>query len=104
MSAENQVVTLFLRSSAWAMVALVWLFLLNNFLIFWIDWPGILALFAHQGWLGLDPLPKPLLDEAITLGWFQIAICLGGLGAWLGCWEGSGVSHPAPACAGLCQP
>ena len=81
MSAENQAVTLFLRSSAWAMVALVWLFLLNNFLIFWIDWPGILALFAHQGWLGLDPLPKPLLDEAITLGWFQIAICLVGVGA-----------------------
>ena len=81
MSAENQAVTLFLRSSAWAMVVLVWLFLLNNFLIFWIDWPGILALFAHQGWLGLDPLPKPLMDEAITLGWFQIAICLVGLGA-----------------------
>ena len=81
MSAENQAVTLFLRSSAWGMVALVWLFLLNNFLIFWMDWPGILALFAHQGWLGLDPLPKPLMDEAITLGWFQIAICLFGLGA-----------------------
>ena len=81
MSAENQAVTLFLRASAWGMVALAWLFLLNNFLIFWMDWPGILALFAHQGWLGLDPLPKPLMDEAITLGWFQIAICLFGLGA-----------------------
>ena len=81
MSAENQAVTLFLRGSAWGMVALVWLFLLNNFLIFWMDWPGILALFAHQGWLGLDPLPKPLMDEAITLGWFQIAFCLFGLGA-----------------------
>jgi TRAP-type mannitol/chloroaromatic compound transport system permease small subunit len=81
MSAENQTVTLFLRSSAWAMVALVWLFLLNNFLIFWMDWPGILALFAHQGWFGVDSLPKPLMDEAITLGWFQIAICLVGLGA-----------------------
>lgn len=81
MSAENQTVTLFLRSSAWGMVAIVWLFLLNNFLIFWMDWPGILALFAHQGWFGVEPLPKPLMDEAITLGWFQIAICLVGLGA-----------------------
>ena len=63
------------------MVAIVWLFLLNNFLIFWMDWPGILALFAHQGWFGVDPPPKPLMDEAITLGWFQIAICLVGLGA-----------------------
>jgi TRAP-type mannitol/chloroaromatic compound transport system permease small subunit len=81
MSAENQAVTLFLRGSAWGMVALVWLFLLNNFLIFWMDWPGILALFAHQEWFGVDPLPKPLMDGAITLGWFQIVICLVGLGA-----------------------
>lgn len=80
MSAENQAVTLFLRASAWGMVALVWLFLLNNFLIFWMDWPGILALFAHQEWFGMDPLSKPLMDEGITLGWFQIAICLVGVG------------------------
>ncbi len=81
MPAENQAVTLFLRASAWGMVALVWLFLLNNFLIFWMDWPGILALFAHQEWFGVDPLRKPLMDGAITLGWFQIGICLVGLGA-----------------------
>ena len=81
MPAESQAVTLFLRASAWGMVALVWLFLLNNFLIFWMDWPGILALFAHQEWFGVDPLHKPLMDGAISLGWFQIGICLVGLGA-----------------------
>jgi TRAP-type mannitol/chloroaromatic compound transport system permease small subunit len=46
-----------------------------------MDWPGILALFAHQEWFGVDPLPQPLMDGAITLGWFQIVICLVGLGA-----------------------
>ena len=81
MSAENQAVTLLLRSSAWGMVALALLFLLNNFLIFWMDWPGPLALAAHQGWFGLEPLPQPLADGAIALGWIQIAIICEGLGA-----------------------
>lgn len=81
MSAENQAVTLLLRSSAWGMVALALLFLLNNFLIFWMDWPGPLALAAHQGWFGLEPLPQPLADGAIALGWIQIAIICVGLGA-----------------------
>ena len=80
-SAASHAVTLWLRASAWGMVALVLLFLLNNFLIFWWDWPGVLALSAHQGWFGLNPLSKPLIDEAITLGWIQVAIVFVGLGA-----------------------
>ena len=71
-SAASHAVTLWLRASAWGMVALVLLFLLNNFLIFWWDWPGVLALSAHQGWFGLSPLSKPVIDEAITLGWTSL--------------------------------
>ena len=80
-SAASHTVTLWLRASSWGMVALVLLFLLNNFLIFWWDWPGVLALSAHQGWFGLNPLSKPLIDEAIILGWIQVAIVFVGLGA-----------------------
>ena len=78
------VVTLLLRAGAWGMVALVLLFLLNNFLIFWMDWPGPWALSAHQGWFGLEPLSKPLADEAVTLGWIQIFIIFMGLGVAIG--------------------
>ena len=52
-SANSLTATMLLRIGAWGMVALTLLFLLNNFLIFWMDWPGPLVFSAHQGWF--DP-------------------------------------------------
>ena len=45
-------------ANAVVMVTLVFLF--NNYLIFWLDWPGALTFLAHKGWLSLEPLATPL--------------------------------------------
>lgn len=54
------------------MVAFV--FTLNNYLIFWQGWPGLANLFSHQGWLGAEPLRKPLESGDVTLGFVQLAM------------------------------
>lgn len=43
------------------------LFLLNNYLIFWQDWPGVLALFSN--WLNSDADALPRAVQ--TQGWLQ---------------------------------
>ena len=47
-------------------------FLFNNYLIFWRDWPGIVALLSSSGWFG-RPAAKPLEGDAVALGWFPVA-------------------------------
>ena len=44
------------------------LFLLNNYLIFWQDWPGVLALFSN--WLSSDA--DSLSPAGQTQGWLQV--------------------------------
>lgn len=63
---------LVIRALALTIVTGALAFLVNNYLIFWRDWPGILNFFAHQGWFG-EPLQKPLAGADIALGWFQVA-------------------------------
>ena len=72
------------RVLAAMMVAYMLLFLFNDYLIFFQDWPGPLNFLKHQQWLGLTPLRNPLEGNAIALGWLQffalfavIALCLG---------------------------
>lgn len=55
-----------------AMVALV--FTLNNYLIFWQDWPGIISLISHLGWFGAEPLRQALASSDVTLGFLQLAM------------------------------
>jgi TRAP-type mannitol/chloroaromatic compound transport system permease small subunit len=43
------------RIFALSSVVLVLPFLINNYLIFWRDWPGVLVLYADLGWFGLKP-------------------------------------------------
>jgi hypothetical protein len=43
------------RIVALSSVVLVLPFLINNYLIFWRDWPGVLVLYADLGWFGLKP-------------------------------------------------
>ncbi|MBO68421.1 MAG: hypothetical protein CL398_08930 [Acidiferrobacteraceae bacterium] len=55
------------------------LFLLNNYLIYWQEWPGLSNFFAHNEWFSSEPLRSPLTDLAIVQGWIQ----LGGVIAFL---------------------
>jgi len=62
---------LFSRILANAIVVVTLVFLFNNYLIFWLDWPGALTFLAHKGWLGVAPLGAPLEGGEVTLGWLQ---------------------------------
>ena len=65
-------------------MALALAFLVNNYLIFWRDWPGIVNFFGHQGWFGAEPPRKPLAAADVSLGWFQLASYLVVIGLVVG--------------------
>lgn len=73
LSASGGSVPALLRMFALSVVGLGLLFVLNNYLIFWLGWPGLQNFYAHQGWFGAEALRTPLSGSAVTLGWLQLA-------------------------------
>jgi len=73
----HNVIDLLIRTVALSIVAIMLLFLINNYLNFWQQWPGLPAFFSHQGWFGLEALRTPLVDGQITKGWLQLLSYLG---------------------------
>lgn len=61
----------FTRTFCWASVAITLMFILNNYLIFWRDWPGFLTLVDHLALFGPSSLKTPLDGTALLLGWLQ---------------------------------
>ncbi len=68
--------TLSARIYAWISVAFMFGFLLNNYLSFWRDWPGVVALMQHFQLFGAEPLKSPLADSSLTLALIQVSIYL----------------------------
>jgi len=62
------------RSFAYAMVSAVFLYLLNNYLVYWQEMPGTYGLALHYGWLGLDV--EELSEGKVGQGWFQLIVYL----------------------------
>ena len=60
-----------------SVVAVMLIFLINNYLNFWQQWPGLPSFFSNQGWFGLEPLGTPLADDQMTKGWLQFLSYLG---------------------------
>jgi len=71
-TSDPNVILLLIRTLAVSIVALMLLFLINNYLNFWRQWPGLPSLFAHHGWFGLEALRTPLVNSQITKGWLQL--------------------------------
>lgn len=65
-----------LRAAGLSTVALAFLFLINNYLNFWQDWPGVNGLFAHLEWFGLGPPRDPFSTGTVVQGWIQLALYL----------------------------
>lgn len=62
------------RAFAYTMISGVFLYLINNYLVYWQDMPGSYALALHYGWLGLE---VEALDESrIGQGWGQVIVYL----------------------------
>jgi TRAP-type mannitol/chloroaromatic compound transport system permease small subunit len=58
------------------MVIGVFLYLINNYLVYWQELPGPYLLFSHYGWFGLEALNNPLDADQITRGWTQVTCYL----------------------------
>ncbi len=65
------------RILAGSLVAMALLYLFNNYLTFWRDWPGVMSLYAHLGWVGSATMD----DSLVGYGWSQLFIYIGGLAA-----------------------
>ena len=65
-------VNLLIRIFALSVVAVMVIFLINNYLNFWQQWPGLPSFFSSKGWFGLEPLHTPLADSQVTKGWLQL--------------------------------
>lgn len=66
-------VTFTFRAFAWWTVATTFVFLVNNYLTFWLDWPGVLPWLDQTEILGPTTLRKPLDGTAMVLGAIQFA-------------------------------
>ncbi|HKJ50575.1 MAG TPA: TRAP transporter small permease subunit [Gammaproteobacteria bacterium] len=64
------------RAFAYLMVSALFLYLINNYLVFWLEFPGPFMLFSHYGWLGLETLNNPLTGDRLVQGWIQVAVYL----------------------------
>ncbi|MBT6607442.1 MAG: hypothetical protein HOB37_03130, partial [Rhodospirillaceae bacterium] len=62
------------RIVGFSVVALTMVFVFNNYLNFWLDWPGVPMLFADLGVFGTDALAKPMESGAATQAWLQFGL------------------------------
>jgi TRAP-type mannitol/chloroaromatic compound transport system permease small subunit len=65
----------FAKTFAYLMVSAVFLFLLNNYLVYWQGLPGPFNLFTYLGWLG-DDASLQLSSQQINQGWWQVGFYL----------------------------
>ncbi|NNE62825.1 MAG: hypothetical protein HKN34_01960, partial [Gammaproteobacteria bacterium] len=70
-------ISLISRSLAYVMVVGVFLYLVNNYLVFWQEMPGLYNLFSHYGYFGFEELNTPLEAAQITQGWIQFSAYTG---------------------------
>jgi TRAP-type mannitol/chloroaromatic compound transport system permease small subunit len=68
--------TLVSRALGYMMVSGVFLYLINNYLVYWQGMPGSYVLFSHYGWFRLEALNNPLDADQVTRGWTQVIFYL----------------------------
>ena len=64
---------IFLRVFSYCILAFTFIFLANNVLTVWFDWPGLKQLFAHHGLFGFKKLSKPLEEAVLNLSYIQLS-------------------------------
>jgi TRAP-type mannitol/chloroaromatic compound transport system permease small subunit len=64
------------RAFAYLMICGVFLYLFNNYLVYWQEMPGSYILFSHYGWFGFEALSEPLNEDQIATGWMQVIFYL----------------------------
>ena len=69
---EKNKLSLFIRVFSYSILATTFVFLINNVLTVWFDWPGVKNLFSHYGLFGFKKLSKPLSDSVLTFAFLQL--------------------------------
>ena len=64
--------SILIRVFSYSILALTLVFLINNVLTVWFDWPGVKKLFSHYQLFGFKKLNKPLEGLAINLSYLQL--------------------------------
>ena len=65
-----------IRIFSYSILALTLVFLINNVLTVWLDWPGIKKLFSQFGLFGFRYSGTPLASLSIILGFIQLSFIL----------------------------
>ena len=63
---------IFLRVFSYSILAFSFIFLTNNVLTIWFDWPGLKQLFSHYGLFGFKKLSTPLSGSVLNLCFIQL--------------------------------
>ncbi len=61
-----------IRVFSYSILATTFVFLFNNVLTVWFDWPGVKNLFSHYGLFGFKKLSKPLSDTVLNFAFLQL--------------------------------
>ena len=61
-----------IRIFSYSILAITFIFLINNVLTVWFHWPGVKQLFSQYGLFGFKKLSKPLEGSVITFAFIQL--------------------------------
>ena len=61
-----------IRIFSYSILAITFVFLINNVLTVWFDWPGIKQLYSNYGLFGFKKLSKPLEGSVLTFAFIQL--------------------------------
>ena len=64
--------SIIIRIFSYSLLAMTFVFLLNNVLTVWFEWPGLKQLFANYGIFGFKKLSKPLEVSILTTAYIQL--------------------------------
>jgi TRAP-type mannitol/chloroaromatic compound transport system permease small subunit len=68
----KQNLPILIRIFSYSILATTFVFLVNNVLTIWFDWPGIKQLFSNYGLFGFKKLSKPLEGSLLTFAFIQL--------------------------------
>ena len=63
---------IFLRVFSYSILAFTFIFLANNVLTIWFEWPGLKQLFSNYGLFGFKKLSTPLSESVLNLCFIQL--------------------------------
>ena len=69
---EKNRMSLLIRVFSYSILATTFVFLINNVLTVWFDWPGVKNLFSHYGLFGFKKLSKPLSDSVLNFAFLLL--------------------------------